>query len=36
MVPQQIAKIEFKVTLPQEWQAGATAQSAAKAAATEH
>jgi len=34
--PEQLAKIEFKVTLPKEWQAEATAQIGAKPAATEH
>jgi TolB-like protein/tetratricopeptide (TPR) repeat protein len=32
--PDQLAKIEFKVTLPKEWQAEATAQAAANPAAT--
>ena len=36
MAPEQLAKIEFKVTLPKEWQAEATADTAAKPAATEH
>jgi hypothetical protein len=36
MAPEQLAKIEFKVTLPKEWQAEATAEAAAKPAATEH
>ncbi len=35
MAPEQLAKIEFKVTLPKEWQAEATAETAAKPAATE-
>jgi hypothetical protein len=34
MAPEQLAKIEFKVTLPREWQAEATAETAAKQAAT--
>ena len=35
MAPEQLAKIEFKVTLPKEWQAEATAQTAAKPAGTD-
>ncbi len=34
--PEALAKIEFKVTLPTEWQDGATAQAIAKPAATAH
>ncbi|HSC12444.1 MAG TPA: tetratricopeptide repeat protein [Rhodanobacteraceae bacterium] len=34
--PEQLAKIEFKVTLPAEWQADATAQGSATPAATGH
>ncbi|HET7064774.1 MAG TPA: tetratricopeptide repeat protein [Rudaea sp.] len=36
MAPEQLAKIEFKVTLPKEWQAEATSETAAKSAVTEH
>jgi len=35
MAPEQLAKIEFKVTLPKEWQAEAEAENVAKPAATE-
>jgi TolB-like protein/Flp pilus assembly protein TadD len=36
MAPEQLAKIEFKVTLPAEWQAEATVESATKPAETMH
>jgi hypothetical protein len=36
MAPEQRAKIAFKVTLPKEWQAEATSETAAKPLTTEH